>query len=63
MTTTELAALQRGFLLGRGFTKEQVDGFEATMRTLPSVRPAGPPIGCATDTDDNYPTTENGSRP
>ncbi len=50
MTKAERAAYQRGFFLGRGYTQQQVDDFEALMSTLPSVRPAGPRIGCATDT-------------
>jgi hypothetical protein len=39
-TVDPRVAYQIGFLLGRGFTREQIDQFAALMATEPSVRPA-----------------------
>lgn len=47
--TIDLRSFQLGVLKGAGFPEDEILRFAAVMHTEPTVRYAGPPIGCAED--------------
>jgi hypothetical protein len=54
--TIDLRSYHLGVLKGAGYTNAEIAEFQQLVHTEHSRRPAGPPIGCAADQDEDHPT-------